>query len=947
MIQRRWFLCLAIVVGVAASAARGAAPADPAALFNDAVRLFFAARPGESADAFDRLVAARPESEPELWQRGLALYYADRFDDGRRQFEVHRTVNPADVENVAWHFACVARDRGPDTARRGIIPVGADARVPMREVLELFAGRAAPAAVLAAAEAGPEEARRNQRCFAHLYLGLYFEAIGDDDLARRHMLQAAGPFAMDHFMGRVAQLHCRLRGWTEVADVTVAPAGNDQHDGSATSPVSSLRRALDRVRALRAAEPDRAGPFVVEVADGRYELAATLVITPEDSGTAESPTVIRAADGARPLFSGGRLITGWTVTQESPQEKPRWTAVLPDVKAGAWNFAQLFVNDQRRFRPVLPATGWYTIADTLPPSPANAGKGHDRFVFSGDDLRTDWANLGDVEVVAVHRWTMTRLPIATIEQVEQANQANQADLANPVEDARAKKAVTFAGHTRGMAAWCSFPKGNRYMVENVREALGLPGSWYLDRPTGTLTYCPQPGETPEAATVVAPVLDRLVELRGQVAARKFVEHVRFEGLSFAHGNWTLPTGGQSYPQAEVNVGAAIVATAARHVAFDRCGVRHVGRYAFELGHGCQECRISRCELVDLAGGGVLVGTTAKLPDPEAIVTGNSVRDCTIAHGGRIHSAAIGVWIGNASHTTVEHCDIFDLTYSGVSIGWTWGYAESPAHHNRVLHNHIHDIGHGVLSDMGAVYTLGVSPGTVVEGNLIHGIQSHDYGGWGLYTDEGSTGVVMRNNIVHGTSSGGFHQHYGRDNIIENNIFAVARDWQLQRSRVEDHTSFRFTRNIVWWNSDRPLVKGDWSKGLVTAANCYWNASGPVVFPGGQDLAARQAAGQDERSIVADPKFLDPKFLDPKFLDPKFLDPKFRDPKFRDSNFLDPRSGMFAIAPDSPALALGFEPIDSSLAGRRTPRLLAAGMPEVPTLWPESRTRNYPPREPAP
>ena len=190
-------------------------------------------------------------------------------------------------------------------------------------------------------------------------------------------MTAAGPFAMDHFMGRVLQLHCRLRGWTEVADVTVATAGNDQHDGSATAPVATLRRALDRVRELRAAEPDRPGPFVVEVADGRYELAATLVITSEDSGTAGSPTVIRAADGARPLLSGGRIITGWTVSQESPQEQPRWTAVLPEVKAGAWNFSQLFVNDQRRFRPVLPATGWYTIADALPPSPANADKGHD------------------------------------------------------------------------------------------------------------------------------------------------------------------------------------------------------------------------------------------------------------------------------------------------------------------------------------------------------------------------------------------------------------------------------------------------------------------------------------------------------------------------------------------------------------------------------------------
>jgi len=678
---------------------------------------------------------------------------------------------------------------------------------------------------------------------------------------------------------------------TQAADVHLAPGGNDAADGSIERPVASLRRALDRAREIRAADAAPSAPVEIVVADGRYELAGPVVIAPEDSGTEQAPTVIRAAAGASPVFSGGRVIRGWRV--ESAGGQPRWTVDLPAVKAGTWNFSQLFVNDQRRFRPVLPAAGWHTIAGTLDPSPASAGKGHDRFVFSGDDLRADWANLGDVEVVAVHKWTMSRLPIATIA---------------PLETDAAQKVVTFAGHTRGIHEWCSCPKGNRFLVENVREALGAPGSWYLDRPTGTLTYCPLPGETPETAVVVAPVAERLVELRGDPAAGRFVEHVRFEGLSFAHDNWTMPRGGQSYPQAETNVGGAIVATAARHLAFDRCAVRHVGRYAVEFRAGCHDCTIQRCEFVDLGGGGVMASSEGHQMTDGRSVTGIAIRDTTIAHGGRLHPAAVGVWIGDASHCTVEHCDIHDLTYSGVSVGWTWGYGPSPAHHNRIAHNHIHDIGHGVLSDMGGVYTLGISPDTVVEGNVIHDITSRDYGGWGLYTDEGSTGIVMRKNLVYRTSSGGFHQHYGRDNVIENNIFAQARDWQLQRSRVEQHTSFRFEKNIVWWDSSVPLVKGDWDKEIVVRSNCYWNASGPVVFPGGKNLAARQAAGQDAGSIVADPRFK------------------------------DPARGDFTLATDSPAWALGFEPLDPAAAGRRTPRSLTATLPDVPTLWPESRTR---------
>jgi lipoprotein NlpI len=188
-------------------------PADPQALFDKAVHLFFAGQPAESARAFDALVAARPAAEPGLWQRGLALYYAERFAAGRKQFELHRTVNPDDVENVAWHFACVARDDGAAAARAAMLPVGDDRRVPMRQILDFYAGRADAAAVLAAAEAGEGVVRRNQLCFAHLYLGLHAEAVGDRAAAKQHILLAAGPFAMDHFMGSVAGLHARLRGW--------------------------------------------------------------------------------------------------------------------------------------------------------------------------------------------------------------------------------------------------------------------------------------------------------------------------------------------------------------------------------------------------------------------------------------------------------------------------------------------------------------------------------------------------------------------------------------------------------------------------------------------------------------------------------------------------------------------------------------------------------------
>ena len=205
-------ILVAVAVLCLAAAALAADP-TPQELFNEAVGLFFDAQPVESARVFDRLVAAVPRAEADLWHRGLALYYAERFKDGRTQFELHRTVNPNDVENAAWHFLCVAKLEGAEAARKAILPVGDDPRIPMKQVLALFAGTCDPEDVLAAAEKGDGHVRRNQLCYAHLYLGLYYEALGDAARAREHITEAAGPYRMDHYMGKVAVMHAKLRRW--------------------------------------------------------------------------------------------------------------------------------------------------------------------------------------------------------------------------------------------------------------------------------------------------------------------------------------------------------------------------------------------------------------------------------------------------------------------------------------------------------------------------------------------------------------------------------------------------------------------------------------------------------------------------------------------------------------------------------------------------------------
>ena len=167
----------------------------------------------ESIADFDQFITLLPQQAPHHWQRGISLYYAGRFDEGRKQFELHQTVNPNDVENAVWHFLCVARTNGIEKARAALIPIKGDARVPMMEVHALFANKLKPEDVLKAASAdNPPPTQLNRQLFyAHLYLGLYFEVLGDDTQAREHIAQAAGQYQTDDYMGDVARVHLQLR----------------------------------------------------------------------------------------------------------------------------------------------------------------------------------------------------------------------------------------------------------------------------------------------------------------------------------------------------------------------------------------------------------------------------------------------------------------------------------------------------------------------------------------------------------------------------------------------------------------------------------------------------------------------------------------------------------------------------------------------------------------
>jgi parallel beta-helix repeat protein len=394
------------------------------------------------------------------------------------------------------------------------------------------------------------------------------------------------------------------------------------------------------------------------------------------------------------------------------------------------------------------------------------------------------------------------------------------------------------------------------------------------------------------AEVIAPELQELIALRGDFETSRSVRHIAIRGLTFSHTDWTLGTNGYADTQAAVGIRGELLAEAATDCTVENCVFSHLAGYAVELGRGCRRNRIIGNEMFDLGAGGVRIGETAIRETPFEQCHSHTVTDNHMHHLGEVYPAAIGVFILQSGTNRVAHNHIHHLYYTAVSVGWTWGYRESPCRANRIEFNHLHDIGQSRLSDMGAVYMLGPQKGTVVRNNLIHDVNAFTYGGWGLYTDEGSSEIVLENNVVYRTKSAGFHQHYGRDNIVRNNIFAFGKENQLMRTRPEEHISFIFTNNIVYHDTGN-LLGSNWSNdNYKMDGNIYFDvrhgANAEAMKFAGASLAEWQKRGHDQHSIIADPQFVSPK------------------------------KGDFALRSSSPALKRGFQSIDLRKAGPREP-----------------------------
>jgi hypothetical protein len=581
--------------------------------------------------------------------------------------------------------------------------------------------------------------------------------------------------------------------------------------------------------------------------------------------------VVYQAEGeSEVVFSGGRELKGW---QADPQRPGVWKTRVAETSSddrSAWRFEQLWVNDRRAIRARAPNYWEFELPLNITEEPATTedGKVKHRFSVKPEALAKlkglDGTAIHDVQIVVFHKWDTTREWLESVLPDEGV--------------------LTTLGAK--MQSWNPMDRESLFYLENFMAALDSPGEWFLDR-NGWLYYRPRPGEDMATARAVGPRTEQFLVFRGEIGnPTNWVHDVQFKGLAFRYGDFRVPAEGLRPGQAAMNVQrTAILLDAARGIRFQNCAVEHAGTTAFWFRHGCRDCVVEHSRMFDLGIEGVRIGEEAIVPEP--VRTGGiKVDNCIIQSVGRLLPHAVGVWIGQSSDNAITHCDIGDLFYTAVSVGWRWGYDESAAKRNRIEFNHLHHLGYRILSDMGGVYTLGPSEGTSVSHNVIHDVSATRYGGWGLYPDEGSTGILYEDNLVYDVQDGCIHQHYGKENIFRNNVLAFSHQGQLALTRAEPHLSFTFEKNIVYWDEGQLLGYAGWQNGakVVLHDNLYYRAGGRPFDFAGKSWEQWRAAGNDPGSVVADPLFVDPGKRD------------------------------FHLRSGSPAAKIGFKPFDFSKAG---------------------------------
>lgn len=648
-------------------------------------------------------------------------------------------------------------------------------------------------------------------------------------------------------------------------DLVVSPDGDDNNSGTLSKPLKTPAGAKEKLKALKNTD---CGTITVWFREGTYTLKNELEFNADDCEN----VIYRSYPNEEVNFSGAIEISDWT-----DGELNTLNALVADVDTENLYFRSLFNGEKRLEISKWPKKGSFTVENSLMEDAfdKNSDTGffalHAAFFAKKSQVK-NFQNLQDVNVRIMHKWCDDILPLHSV-----SKQTGRIELKKPA-------AMTIV-------------EGDNFVYENVKEAVSRAGEWYLDRSEGKLYYIPFENETKDNLTLYAPVTEKLISING-------ASGIQFSGINFINTDWDFVSGSvwntnldnthplyknieynPTHPQAAYETPAVIDIKNATGIDFINCEFKNISNTAIIFGADTTECNVTSCLFDHIGGNAIFINGNRVIP---ATTNNIDITDCHIKYYGRIYNNSIGVLLIDATDCNIVNNEIHDGWYTAVSVGWVWGYNENPTNNIKVKNNLIYNIGNGWLSDMGGIYTLGIQPDTVLSGNVIYNVGCYDgntgYGGWGIYLDEGSSEITVEKNLVYDCSSQGFHQHYGKDNLIKNNIFALNKDGQFIITRNEEHNSL-YLYNNIFVSDDTVIYKNttsmDW---FIDGNNTYWDyTNGKKVFSGNSTEIGDRVSVSSMKGKGY-------------YNDGVFADPLFKDVENRD----------FTISTNSPALDTGFE-----------------------------------------
>lgn len=579
--------------------------------------------------------------------------------------------------------------------------------------------------------------------------------------------------------------------WLLAGEIWISPKGSDFNDGTCQSPKATLTSALRQAREWRRTEDNRIqGGITIYMEGGTYAFYEPVFIRPEDSGTKESPTIIRSVGDEKVILSGGISINGWK------KQGKVWVADVPVFNGRPLDFRQLWVNGKKavRARDVEDFEKMNRICSVDEKNeilyvPAVSIR---RLIDNKGNLKAKYA-----EMVLHQMWCVANLRIRSVEVQgdSAAIRFHQPESRIQFEHPWPRPMVTTDGHN------------SAFYLTNARELQDVPGEWYHDIDARKVYYYPREGEKMQEAEVIVPAVETLVRVEGTLD--RPVCHIRFEKITFSYTTWMRPSekghvplqagmyltdGYRIDPKMQRNYlnhlldnqgwlgrpAAAVRVVAARQIDFERCRFEHLGSTGLDYEEAVQGGVVRGCLFRDIAGNGLLVGSFSPaahethLPydpaDRREVCTQQHINNCYFTEIGNEDWGCLAIAAGYVGDVNIEHNEISEVPYSGISLGWGWTQTVNCMRNNRVHANLIHHYAKHMY-DVAGIYTLGSQPKSYVTENCVHSIYKpgyvHDPNHWFyLYTDEGSSFITVRDNWTEGEKY--LQNANGPGNVWENN-----------------------------------------------------------------------------------------------------------------------------------------------------------------------------------